>query len=304
MGIRASLLVLILSACGSVTTKDKPDASQSQADGPTVDMPAGATALLSVGVAGGGAATITSSPAGIDCGSDCSETYPVGTDVVLTATAERFSAFTGWSGGGCSGTGPCTVHVGADTPVIANVASHCDSFTHADGTTIPGWTERTGDWSIVGNAIQHPETGGVYTNHITNDGSMQTDGCVRLKANLGAGPANIQAVGAVLRWTAGPSYVVALIQNNSGTNFNQTYIYQYPGGSSLANGVITDYGLAATVEACVAGTTVTLTIDTNNDGTPESTLTGTTTLTGPGLSGVMTHSFGAPSTADDFCWGP
>lgn len=303
MQLGRACLLLVLVACGSVTG-NKPDASTSHDAAPGIDSPAGGTALLTVGVSGGGSATITSSPAGIDCGSDCSETFPVGTDVVLTATSPRFNAFTGWSGGGCSGTGPCTVHIGADTPVIANVANHCDTFTLPDSTTIPGWTERTGDWSIAGNAIQHPETGGVYTNHVTKDDSTQTDGCVLIHANLGAGPANIQAVGAVLRWTAGPSYVVALVQNNSGTTFNQTYIYQYPGGTSLASGTITDYGLTPTVEACIAGTTVTLKIDSNNDGTPESTLNGTTTLTGPGLSGVMTHSFGAASRAEDFCWGP
>ena len=59
--------------------------------------------------AGSGSGTVTSSPAGISCGLDCSEEFPEGSAVTLTAKAEEGSKFTGWSGGGCSssGTGPC-----------------------------------------------------------------------------------------------------------------------------------------------------------------------------------------------------
>ena len=52
---------------------------------------------------------MTSSPAGIDCGSDCSESYDFDTEVTLTATPfPVLVAFTGWSGD-CTGTGSCVV---------------------------------------------------------------------------------------------------------------------------------------------------------------------------------------------------
>ena len=38
---------------------------------------------------GTGGGTVTSAPAGIDCGSTCSATFPAGTMVTLTATAGR-----------------------------------------------------------------------------------------------------------------------------------------------------------------------------------------------------------------------
>jgi len=74
---------------------------------------------LTVTKSGTGSGTVTSSPSGIDCGSDCSESYNQGTSVTLTATAASGSAFTGWSGGGCSGTGSCSVTMNSNTTVTA-----------------------------------------------------------------------------------------------------------------------------------------------------------------------------------------
>ncbi|MBI2632071.1 hypothetical protein HYW75_03645, partial [Candidatus Pacearchaeota archaeon] len=56
---------------------------------------------------------------GINCGSDCSESYNSGTSVTLTATASSGSTFSGW-GGACSGTGStCTVTMNAAKSVTA-----------------------------------------------------------------------------------------------------------------------------------------------------------------------------------------
>jgi uncharacterized repeat protein (TIGR02543 family) len=76
---------------------------------------------LTVAKAGTGSGTVTSSPAGIDCGSDCSESYPHGTQVRLTARANAAtSTFTGWSGGGCTGTSTtCDVTMDAAKTVTA-----------------------------------------------------------------------------------------------------------------------------------------------------------------------------------------
>jgi hypothetical protein len=66
------------------------------------------TATVTVTKAGTGAGTVASSPAGINCGTDCSGTYLAGTSITLAATPAAGSIFTGWSGGGCAGTAPCT----------------------------------------------------------------------------------------------------------------------------------------------------------------------------------------------------
>jgi hypothetical protein len=66
-----------------------------------------------------GTGTVTSSPAGINCGSTCSFTFSAGASVTLTATSQRGYRFAGWSGGTCSGTGTCTVTMAGATSVTA-----------------------------------------------------------------------------------------------------------------------------------------------------------------------------------------
>ncbi len=75
---------------------------------------------LDVAKAGDGTGTMTSSPAGISCGADCSEPYSEQTQITLTAQPAAGSVFAGWSGGGCSGTGSCIVTMNSDTVVTAN----------------------------------------------------------------------------------------------------------------------------------------------------------------------------------------
>ncbi|MCL4225096.1 MAG: hypothetical protein KJZ91_11580 [Myxococcales bacterium] len=126
-GIAFATLGALSAACGKVTTSD-PDA------GDDIDA-AAQTATLTVIRAGTGSGTIASSPAGITCGADCEEAYPVGTTVTLTATATADSDFGGWSGGGCSGTATCVVTVDAATTVTATFALRTNVLTvSSDGT--------------------------------------------------------------------------------------------------------------------------------------------------------------------------
>jgi hypothetical protein len=55
-----------------------------------------ADVTLTVTMAGSGSGRVTSSPAGVDCGSTCSYNFPVGTQVTLTATSTLGSSFAGW----------------------------------------------------------------------------------------------------------------------------------------------------------------------------------------------------------------
>ena len=62
--------------------------------------------------------------AGIDCGggfgNDCTESLAPNSTITLTATPDYYAKFTGWSGGGCSGSAPtCTVTMSAAKSVDA-----------------------------------------------------------------------------------------------------------------------------------------------------------------------------------------
>jgi subtilisin family serine protease len=70
---------------------------------------------------GTGTGTVASTPAGINCGGDCNERFPGGATVTLTATPSAGSQFTGWSGGGCSGTGTCVVSTTATVTATFNL---------------------------------------------------------------------------------------------------------------------------------------------------------------------------------------
>jgi List-Bact-rpt repeat protein len=73
---------------------------------------------LTVVVQGNG--RVTSSPAGLDCGSSrCSANFPDGTPVTLTAAASSGYRFDGW-GTDCSGSGDCKITISRDATVFAN----------------------------------------------------------------------------------------------------------------------------------------------------------------------------------------
>lgn len=80
---------------------------------------------LSISKDGKGYGTVSSVPAGIDCGSTCVSEYPLGTSVTLSAAANG-DTFTGWSGA-CTGNGRCKVRLGAKsgTVVTATFALNC-----------------------------------------------------------------------------------------------------------------------------------------------------------------------------------
>jgi hypothetical protein len=90
---------------------------------------------LGVTKSGAGTGNVVSVPAGISCGVTCTASFPPTPDVTLTATADPGSAFTGWSGEGCSGTGTCVVTMSQARSVEAGFAlAQVDLVVTRDGT--------------------------------------------------------------------------------------------------------------------------------------------------------------------------
>jgi hypothetical protein len=71
---------------------------------------------------GSGGGTVTSAPGGINCGIFCTHEFAEDVQITLTAVPDSGATFTGWSGGGCSGTGDCVVTMTENTTVTASFA--------------------------------------------------------------------------------------------------------------------------------------------------------------------------------------
>jgi hypothetical protein len=103
------------------------------------------TVTLTVTKDGNGSGTVTSDPAGIDCGSDCLQSYTIDTIVTLTATPASDSDFAGWSGA-CSGDS-------ASTEVTMNADKTCTATFTLKTYTITATAGANGSISPSGAVI-------------------------------------------------------------------------------------------------------------------------------------------------------
>ncbi len=143
--------------------------------------------------------TITSTPAGINCGTDCTETYALNTNVQLTATADAGYTFDQWSGDCSSGTGT-TINV------TMNAAKNCTAvFIN----------------NPVGNTI----------------GLTLTPSPILTNSQMGTTTLNINPTGSCSSWTAttkpGGNITNLLVSPTSGTG-NATITISYRKSSVLS----------------------------------------------------------------------
>jgi hypothetical protein len=68
---------------------------------------------------GAGTGTVTSVPAGIDCGANCQAVFHGGTVVTLTATPDSGLSFSGWSDASCGANPTCQITVEDDVSLTA-----------------------------------------------------------------------------------------------------------------------------------------------------------------------------------------
>jgi hypothetical protein len=137
----------------------------------TFNLSSSATYLLTVNKSGSGAGTVTSAPAGINCGSDCTENYSSGMKVTLFASAAAGSSFAGWNPAGCgnavmttnlsctamfqAGVGQFATKIGVFRPTTGEWFLDLNGNGTLDGCSvdkcIPGygngnWSPIVGDW--------------------------------------------------------------------------------------------------------------------------------------------------------------
>ncbi len=136
----------ITPGAGSSTTVDVASAAATDAAGndniaaTQFSIAHDADRTLTVSLPGVGSGTVTSAPVGIDCGTDCSQDYTLGTSVTLTAAADTGSSFAGWTAGPCIGTATatCGVTMSADTSVSARFTLDTPPAGRIVAATLPG----------------------------------------------------------------------------------------------------------------------------------------------------------------------
>ena len=129
IAITKSFYVAVDPVFGETVTAD----NLSNIIGLTVTSAAIPTYLLTLTKAGTGSGTVTGP--GINCGSDCAESYASGTVVSLTATPSAGTTFTGWSGA-CTG-GSCQIFMNGAKGVTANFVLTPPNLTISTFTASP-----------------------------------------------------------------------------------------------------------------------------------------------------------------------
>jgi hypothetical protein len=149
------------------------------------------TTPLGVTKSGSGSGTVTSQPAGINCGATCSVGLPEETSVTLTAAAAAGSRFVGWSGA-CAGSAACTVETGA---AAASVNAEFEATASDVGATKGAPICTVAGPASVGTFVPTPKPGKVVTG---------------VRARVGVkGPSSVSVTG-TLTYAAGKARRVGL----------------------------------------------------------------------------------------------
>lgn len=120
-----------------LTVSDGKGGSSTKTTTVTVDVPSGGGGrptptnfTLTVTKSENGA--VTSAPPGINCGTDCTQSYVSGAKVTLTATPANGSKFDGW-GGACSGTTTATCEITVDADKTVSVTFKATQTANVSG---------------------------------------------------------------------------------------------------------------------------------------------------------------------------
>jgi PKD repeat protein len=118
------------------------------------------TPTLTITKQGPGSGTVSTTPAGISCGTSCQAAFAIGTTVALTATPDPGSVFTGFTGD-CTATVSCQVAMNQnrsvtatfapDTPPHASLTLSCTGLTcsfDGRGSSDPDGTIQTYSWAF------------------------------------------------------------------------------------------------------------------------------------------------------------
>ncbi|RJR18000.1 MAG: hypothetical protein C4581_06980 [Nitrospiraceae bacterium] len=234
---------------------------------------------LDVSKEGAGAGTVNSSPAGIDCGVDCSEDYAYGTVVTLTATPDTGSIFTGWSGDGDCSEGIVT----SDSHKMCMATFNLESYSLIISTTGTGTGTVTSSplgiecgmdcsqdyaFGTVVTLAANPDTGSIFTGWSgdpdCSDGVVTIDAAkactatfVLLQYQLNTSVSPLQ--GGIIYpdcsagcWYDSGTLVVLTASENSGYYFDNWTNCDVPSDNICMETIDSDVTVTANFQSCYA----------------------------------------------------
>jgi hypothetical protein len=168
---------------------------------------------VSVVKAGTGSGTVTSAPAGVSCGSNCSARFASGTSVVLTATPDANSTFGSWSGCDTVVGTQCTVVLTATKTVTATFQPIADTTRPTVSITTPAsGATLTGIVTVSATATDNVGVVGVqFKLDGTNLGAEDTAAPYSVSWNTASVPNGVHTITAVARDAAGNSTTSAAV---------------------------------------------------------------------------------------------
>lgn len=258
---------------------------------------------LTVNKGGAGSGTVTSSPAGISCGSGCSSTFSSGTSVTLTANADSGSTFSGWAGGGCTGTGMCSITMTAATTVTATFNTSIPTCTYTLSSTSQTFTASAGSgtvtvgassssctntWTAISNVSWITITAGSSG---TGNGTVVISVAANTTGAIRTGNITIADQTVVITQSAAGNQSVSLITSTSQTSYD-TIQAAYEANTAVSGSIIKVQGVTLTETLLFSqNNSITLT------GAYDSTFT-TVGATMTTVSGSLTISGGVVTVAN------
>jgi len=166
-----------------------------------------------------------------------------------------------------------------------------------DPLDVPGWDERTGDWTVTGRQLVSEASASNQT--ITRQVKVLADGCVEVQGIYGDG-VGLRYAGAVVRYISDTDRIMVKLQDNGDNGYFDT-CYVYEDTSIIFSEYGQNYGSEPTLQVAFTGTSLQVRIDTDNDGTWEHEYPVTVTTTQNGYVGLAAYN---QCRFDDWYCGP
>jgi YVTN family beta-propeller protein len=180
------------------------------------------SSTLTISLLGNGSGRVTSLPAGIDCGNDCSEAYLLNYVVTLTPSPDSGSVFAGW-GGVCSGAGTCSVTMNATKFVTATFQDSAPTISFPAG--MPPAAGLLGEATLTFQSSEN----GTYVVERGGNGAQGSGTQIAAGTVLANSPVNVPIAGKQLSYLA-PTEVWVYVtdaKGNTGTDFGEVALKPY-----------------------------------------------------------------------------